>query len=114
MRKFEYVWLDGYKPEQSLRSKVKVDEYADFWSFDGSSTQQATGDKSDCIEGIFQTRYKIKKKDLLDDEILNNYLNNNLKAKQKYELNKKIIDFNYIPKNLYNKIIKKYLDIFKT
>ena len=43
-----------------------------------------------------------------------NYLNNNLKAKQKYELNKKIIDFNYIPKNLYNKIIKKYLDIFKT
>jgi len=72
------------------------------------------GDKSDCIEGIFQTGYKIKKKDLLDDEILNNYLNNNLKAKQKYELNKKIIDFNYIPKNLYNKIIKKYLDIFKT
>ena len=26
MRKFEYVWLDGYKPEQSLRSKVKIDE----------------------------------------------------------------------------------------
>ena len=49
MNKFEYVWLDGYKPEQSLRSKVKVDDYADIWSFDGSSTQQATGDKSDCI-----------------------------------------------------------------
>jgi glutamine synthetase len=47
--KFEYVWLDGYKPEPSLRSKVKVDDYADVWSFDGSSTQQATGDKSDCI-----------------------------------------------------------------
>ena len=43
------VWLDGYKPEQSLRSKVKIDDYADVWSFDGSSTQQATGDKSDCI-----------------------------------------------------------------
>jgi glutamine synthetase len=49
MNKFEYVWLDGYKPTQSLRSKVKFDEYADPWSFDGSSTQQATGDSSDCI-----------------------------------------------------------------
>jgi len=49
MRKFEYVWLDGYRPTQSLRSKVKIDEYADMWSFDGSSTQQATGDNSDCI-----------------------------------------------------------------
>ena len=49
MRKFEYVWLDGYKPTQSLRSKVKIDDYADVWSFDGSSTQQATGDNSDCI-----------------------------------------------------------------
>ena len=49
MRKLEYVWLDGYKPEQSLRSKVKVDDYVEIWSFDGSSTQQATGDKSDCI-----------------------------------------------------------------
>jgi glutamine synthetase len=49
MRKFEYVWLDGYRPTQSLRSKVKIDEYADVWSFDGSSTQQATGGDSDCI-----------------------------------------------------------------
>ena len=49
MRKLEYVWLDGYKPEQSLRSKVKVDDYMEIWSFDGSSTQQATGDNSDCI-----------------------------------------------------------------
>ena len=49
MIKLEYVWLDGYKPEQSLRSKVKVDEYVDPWSFDGSSTQQATGNKSDCL-----------------------------------------------------------------
>ena len=49
MRKLEYVWLDGYKPEQSLRSKVKVDEYVDPWSFDGSSTQQATGGSSDCL-----------------------------------------------------------------
>ena len=24
MKKLEYVWLDGYKPEPMLRSKVKV------------------------------------------------------------------------------------------
>ena len=49
MNKFEYVWLDGYKPTQSLRSKVKIDDFVDVWSFDGSSTQQATGAQSDCI-----------------------------------------------------------------
>ena len=48
-QKFEYVWLDGYRPTQSLRSKVKVNDHADVWSFDGSSTQQATGNQSDCI-----------------------------------------------------------------
>ena len=25
--KLEYVWLDGYKPEPNLRSKVKIVEY---------------------------------------------------------------------------------------
>lgn len=54
--KLEYIWLDGYKPTQSLRSKTKV--VSDFsgkledcedWCFDGSSTQQAPGGSSDCI-----------------------------------------------------------------
>ena len=54
--KLEYIWLDGYKPTQSLRSKTKVLE--DFsgkledvpmWSFDGSSTEQAEGGSSDCL-----------------------------------------------------------------
>ena len=54
--KLEYIWLDGYKPTQSLRSKTKV--VADFtgnledvpmWSFDGSSTEQAEGGASDCL-----------------------------------------------------------------
>ena len=49
MNKFEYVWLDGYRPTQSLRSKVKVDDMLIMWAFDGSSTQQATGSKSDCL-----------------------------------------------------------------
>ena len=25
--KLEYVWLDGYKPEPNLRSKVKIVDY---------------------------------------------------------------------------------------
>ena len=56
--KFEYVWLDGYKPEATLRSKTKVLFLEDYngeldilpiWSFDGSSTQQAEGHSSDCL-----------------------------------------------------------------
>ena len=51
MKKYEYVWLDGYKPEPYLRSKVKVttDRTPPEWSFDGSSTQQADTEGSDCI-----------------------------------------------------------------
>jgi len=54
--KLEYIWLDGYKPTQSLRSKTKIEK--DFsgkledlpnWSFDGSSTEQALGGSSDCV-----------------------------------------------------------------
>ena len=54
--KLEYLWLDGYKPTQSLRGKTKIVE--DFsgkledcpmWSFDGSSTRQAPGGSSDCL-----------------------------------------------------------------
>ena len=54
--KLEYIWLDGYKPTQSLRSKTKV--VKDFggtldecpvWCFDGSSTEQAPGGSSDCL-----------------------------------------------------------------
>jgi glutamine synthetase len=54
--KLEYIWLDGYKPLASLRSKTQIKEYASFpkladlpiWGFDGSSTQQAEGKSSDC------------------------------------------------------------------
>lgn len=54
--KAEYIWLDGYKPTASLRSKTKildtpVSTLADLpdWAFDGSSTEQAEGRSSDCI-----------------------------------------------------------------
>ncbi len=54
----EYIWLDGAKPTQQLRSKTKlvplikqtlvVDDIP-LWSFDGSSTYQAGGENSDLI-----------------------------------------------------------------
>ena len=56
--KLEYIWLDGYTPVASLRSKTKIVD-GDFakttladlpvWGFDGSSTQQAEGKSSDCL-----------------------------------------------------------------
>ena len=56
--KLEYVWLDGYKPEPNLRSKVKIVTYESvknafldgkfpMWNFDGSSTSQAETGNSD-------------------------------------------------------------------
>lgn len=53
----EYIWLDGVRPTQTLRSKTRVItsgedvSLSDFpdWGFDGSSTQQAPGDNSDCV-----------------------------------------------------------------
>ena len=54
--KLEYIWLDGYKPTQSLRSKTKIEkdfsgklEDLPMWGFDGSSTEQAPGGSSDCL-----------------------------------------------------------------
>ena len=53
----EYLWLDGAVPTRYLRSKARVVNFEgtpdieDFpeWNFDGSSTNQAAGDDSDCI-----------------------------------------------------------------
>lgn len=60
----EYIWIDGGKPVAKLRSKTKVlsGEIGDLtlthpvnylripvWGFDGSSTNQADGNASDCI-----------------------------------------------------------------
>ena len=54
--KLEYIWLDGYSPTQNMRSKTKVVENFDgtikscpTWAFDGSSTNQAEGNSSDCL-----------------------------------------------------------------
>ena len=54
----EYIWLDGATPVSQLRSKtrfIEIDgdapDLSPFpeWSFDGSSTGQATGEDSDCL-----------------------------------------------------------------
>jgi glutamine synthetase len=50
--KAEYIWIDGTEPTAKLRSKTKI--VADsrdlpIWGFDGSSTDQAPGDRSDCV-----------------------------------------------------------------
>jgi glutamine synthetase len=54
--KLEYLWLDGYKPVQRLRSKTRIEhefggtlDDCPLWSFDGSSTRQAEGRSSDCL-----------------------------------------------------------------
>ena len=48
----EYIWIDGVKPTPQLRSKAKIlspGETPPIWGFDGSSTNQAAGDNSDCV-----------------------------------------------------------------
>jgi glutamine synthetase len=50
--KAEYIWIDGTEPTAKLRSKTKI--LADgaqlpIWGFDGSSTNQAPGEQSDCV-----------------------------------------------------------------
>lgn len=55
----EYIWIDGTEPDAIIRSKARVVHFskekeislADFpgWGFDGSSTNQAAGNDSDCM-----------------------------------------------------------------
>jgi glutamine synthetase len=58
MTKLEYIWIDGTEDAPQLRSKTKVVEHHEWdgsvancpvWGFDGSSTNQAPGDNSDCV-----------------------------------------------------------------
>ena len=49
----EYIWIDGTQPTPLLRNKTKIveDDVTEppIWGFDGSSTEQATGESSDCV-----------------------------------------------------------------
>ena len=71
----EYIWIDGTEPTHKLRSKTKIlNNYKpdcrieDFpeWGFDGSSTHQAPGDKSDCIlKPVVSCRDPIRQKTMV-------------------------------------------------
>ena len=54
----EYIWIDGTEPTAKIRSKTRIlDEGAEppVWGFDGSSTNQAPGENSDCVlRPVFQ------------------------------------------------------------
>ncbi|RMH81140.1 MAG: glutamine synthetase [Actinomyces sp.] len=48
----EYIWIDGTEPLPYIRSKTKIvpdGEEPPIWGFDGSSTNQAPGENSDCV-----------------------------------------------------------------
>ena len=48
----EYIWIDGTEPTPLLRSKTKIvadGKEPPIWGFDGSSTNQAEGNDSDCV-----------------------------------------------------------------
>ena len=48
----EYIWIDGTSPTPLMRNKTRImpdGKEPGIWGFDGSSTEQATGDKSDCV-----------------------------------------------------------------
>ena len=48
----EYIWIDGTEPTPLLRSKTRIVEDGKepgIWGFDGSSTNQAEGNDSDCV-----------------------------------------------------------------
>ena len=58
MVNLEYIWIDGVEPTNQLRSKTKIVKDDDWnnsisscpvWCFDGSSTNQAPGNNSDCV-----------------------------------------------------------------
>ena len=63
------------------------------------------GDVSDCIPGLSLKGYKIKKADLLNKNILIKFLEESDEGMRQYELNKKLIDFNHIPKKYYSIVI---------
>ena len=74
------------------------------------------GDKSDNIKCIYSKEDKLgnkKKKEIKESkEKLEEFLNSNKKAKSNFEHNKKMIDFNSIPKKYHKKVFSKLKKIF--
>jgi glutamine synthetase len=53
----EYIWIDGTEPTPLMRCKTRIVDSGKepkTWGFDGSSTNQAPGENSDCVlEPVF-------------------------------------------------------------
>lgn len=73
------------------------------------------GDKSDCITGIFPSRFSLKiKKELLSSiNLFNEFIKEpiNKEIEKKYIYNMKLINFDYIPDNYKNEILKEFHNI---
>jgi 5'-3' exonuclease len=72
------------------------------------------GDCSDNIKSIFtdvKLTSKKKKELLLDKNLLIEYINENPNIKKSFETNKKLIDFDYIPKKYNQKVFEKVKNI---
>ena len=72
-----------------------------------------TGDCSDNICSIFPKdkkilSLKVRKELMTDNDKLNKYLEENSDIKKKYELNQKLIDFDFIPKTLSKLVLNKF------
>lgn len=73
------------------------------------------GDKSDCISGIFPSRFSSKiKKELLESiDTFNKFIKENKEIEEKYKHNMKLINFDYIPDNYKNEILTEFNGIVK-
>ncbi len=60
----EYIWIDGTEPTPLMRCKTRIladGKEPGTWGFDGSSTNQAPGDNSDCVlEPVYVVRDPIR------------------------------------------------------
>jgi 5'-3' exonuclease len=103
----------GRKNVKFINYKTKVyNEIDEKEAFKLLNDKLILGDKSDNIPSIFPIDKKIsinKRKEILNNtKLFNEYLSENPKMKKQYEVNQRMIDFNFIPKKYYDKIIKEY------
>ena len=68
------------------------------------------GDKSDCIKSIFPPKFPKKTKKIILESIeeFNNFIKTNKDIENKYNENVRLIDFNFIPKNLAKLALDKF------
>jgi len=100
MNYFEYIWLDGGETPQ-LRSKTKIypeentPKLPPVWGFDGSSTGQAEGNKSDCVlkpvrlyDDPFRTNSSLVLCEVMNADNTEHETNTRAKLKETFELYK--------------------------